>query len=97
MKKVYIAGKIGDLPKEEYELNFSLGKKEVIEMGFLAVSPCDLPHNHKRNWSSYMKEDINALMDCDSVYVLRNWRTSPGARVEVNLAVELGIDIIFQK
>jgi hypothetical protein len=99
MKRIYIAGKIGDLPEHEFNRNFNAGKMELIEQGFLLdeiISPVDLPHNHKRTWSDYMREDIQALMNCTHLYALKNWRQSPGATIEVNLAVSIGINIIFQ-
>lgn len=95
-KKCYIAGKIGDLPVAEYTANFDAAKTEVINLGLIPVSPTDLPHNHDKTWASYMREDIIAMMDCGTVYALRNWRFSPGAIVEIELAVKLGLNIIHQ-
>lgn len=62
MKKCYIAGKIGELPIEEYTSRFELAKEEVKALGYIAISPLDLPHNHKRTWSDYMREDITAML-----------------------------------
>jgi len=95
--KCYIAGKIGDLPEAEYKLNFERAKNEVIDLGFIPVSPVDLPHNHGKSWSDYMKEDLIEMMKCEYVYAMRNWRLSPGATIEINLALSLGINIIHQK
>jgi len=97
MKKCYIAGKIGDLPIEIYARLFKDGAKEVEQMGFEALSPIDLPHNHDKTWRSYMIEDLRLMVGCDAVYALKNWTHSPGARIEVGLAVQLGIEIIYQK
>lgn len=97
MKKCYIAGKIGNLPEEEYKANFEWAKGEVYSLGFEPVSPVDLPHNHSKTWSDYMKEDLVEMLKCDAVYALRNWRTSPGATIEINTALAIGINIIHQK
>lgn len=96
MKKCYIAGKIGDLPEAEYKANFEEGKKDVRELGYEPVSPVDLPHEHGRTWSEYMKEDISEMCKCDYVYALRNWTQSRGAKIEVKLAMKLGLTIIHQ-
>jgi len=96
MKKCYIAGKIGDLPEAEFKRNFVNAKAEVALMGLEPVSPVDLLHDHNKSWISYMKEDLKAMMDCDVLYAMRNWRQSPGATIEVNLALQLGIQIIHQ-
>lgn len=97
MKKCYIAGKIGDLPQAEYEDNFYNAKIKVLSLGFAPVSPVDLPHNHGKTWNEYMKEDLIAMLQCDCVYAMHNWRLSEGATIEVNLATAVGIDVIHQK
>lgn len=97
MIECYIIGKIGDLPEEVYKANFQRAKAEVQEMGMIPISPVDLPHNHDRTWGSYMKEDIARMVFCPFVYVQKNWRHSPGGIIELNLAKDLGLNIIFQK
>jgi hypothetical protein len=97
MKKCYIAGKIGNLPVHDYTENFNNAEKEVTDLGYFPISPIFLEHNHDKSWQSYMKEDIRALTLCDAVYCLRNWRDSQGATIEIELALKLGIKIIFQK
>ena len=95
-KKCYIAGKIGDLPEEVYMENFERAKEQVIALGYEPVSPVELEHNHDKSWNSYMKEDLRHLLGCCAVYAQRNWRLSPGATIEINLALAIGIDIIHQ-
>ncbi len=99
MKKCYIAGKIGERPKEEYEADFAAGKVEVLALGYEPISPCDLPHNHNKAYGSYMRHDIRELLtdDCVAVYALRNWRHSPGAIQEIHTALFCGLDIIQQQ
>jgi hypothetical protein len=43
-----------------------------------------------------MKEDIKALCGCDSVYLLRNYADSKGALLELAIATELKMSIIYQ-
>jgi hypothetical protein len=98
-RKIYIAGKIGDLPEKVYKDNFKYAKDELLKNGFEddeTISPVDLPHDHGRTWSDYMKEDIQAIMTCTHLYALKNWRQSPGATIEVNLANSVGIIVIYQ-
>jgi hypothetical protein len=95
MKTIYIAGKIGGLPTEVYTDNFEEAEKTVIEMGYKPISPVKLPHDHDKTWESYMKEDLIALICCDAVFAQRNWISSRGATIEVNLAMNLKIPIIY--
>lgn len=96
VNKCYIAGKIGGLHEAEYKANFEEAKAQVKAFGWEPVSPLDLPHAHGRSWEEYMREDLIALLECGSLYALRNWRQSPGALIEVNMACSVGIEIIFQ-
>lgn len=96
MRRIYIAGKIGDLPENVYKLNFEIAKSEVEIAGFIPVSPVDLPHEHERTWKAYMLEDLAALKTCQGVYMLRNWNDSRGARIERWVAMRLGIQVYYQ-
>lgn len=95
MKTIYIAGKIGYLPTEVYTANFEHAEKIVSEMGYSAVSPLKLPHNHDKSWESHMKEDLRAMMNCDAVFAQSNWTDSIGATIEVQLAIQLKIPVIY--
>lgn len=96
-KKCYIAGKIGDLPELVYHGNFNKGKEDVLALGLQPTSPCDI-HGHclHSTWLEYMRCDLKELLSCDNVYALNNWQDSPGATIEVNLAVSLGLNVIYQ-
>lgn len=96
MKKCYIAGKIGGLSEMEYKGNFESAKDYLKNIGVEPVSPLDLPHNHDRTWNSYMREDLAAMLQCDAVYAINNWRLSPGAKIEVELALNVGMPILQQ-
>jgi len=96
MKKCYIAGKIGNIPKEEYTRKFCEAENAVYALGYEPVNPVALPHNHGRTWAEYMCEDIAAMLGCDAVFALRDWRQSPGAVIELELALKLGKTIFHQ-
>jgi hypothetical protein len=42
-----------------------------------------------------MKLCIKALMDCDAIVVLDDYKTSEGAKIELDLAKKLGIIIFY--
>ena len=96
MKKCYIAGKIGDTHESVYKAKFEQAKQEVRDMGFEPISPVDLPHAHDKTWTSYMKEDLTIMLQCDCVYALRDWRHSPGAKIEIRTATDVGIAVYHQ-
>lgn len=43
------------------------------------------------SWACFMRHDIRALLLCDTIALLPGWETSPGARLEVRIARELGM------
>ncbi len=95
-EKCYIAGYIGDLPKKVYEANFKKASNEVIALGLIPICPLEIEHNHDKTWCSFMKSDLIEMLQCNYVYAMNNWRKSPGARIEIELALQVGLNIIHQ-
>ena len=103
--KIYISGQISGLPIEQAQKNFKDAELMLISKGFEVINPFELPEHaailkngesHNEQWIEHMKVDIKALMDCDSIYMLRYWGRSKGANIELNLAIELNYDIIYE-
>lgn len=95
-KKIYLSGKISGLPICEAIKNFESAENQL--KGFAnIVNPMRLRHDHDKSWQSYMKEDIRALMECDAIAMLPNYKSSKGALIELNLAKSLGFEIIYLK
>ena len=46
--------------------------------------------------STWLEEDLNILERCDAMYVMDNWRTSPGTEGEIASARQLGIPIFWE-
>lgn len=45
---------------------------------------------------NYLEGYLEMLRKCDAIYMLKGWEKSSGSVAEYNLAVELGIEIIYQ-
>lgn len=93
--KIYISGKISGIEKEA-EAIFEKAENELLLLGYEVVNPMKIKHDHDLSWSSYMKEDLKAMLCCQAVYMLSNWQDSKGATVERQLAGQLGLKIIYQ-
>ena len=76
--KTYISGPISGRPFEEAESHFLLGEFLLRGKDRKFVNPIKLPHLHGSTWKEYLKEDIVALMECDSIYMLKGWDDSAG-------------------
>jgi len=96
MKKIYISGQITGLPIEEAKKNFMTAEKEIMENGHKPINPFRVsPFATHKNWKDYMKDDIEALINCDGIYLIKGWSNSKGARLENVIAESLGIDVYF--
>lgn len=45
-------------------------------------------------YEDYMRKDIELLINCDAIYLLENWGTSKGARLEKKIAEVLKMQIM---
>lgn len=92
--KVYISGKItGDA---DYKKKFANAEEMAQAVGFEVFNPAKVPDEGKP-WEWYMKQDIKALMDCDAILLLKDWKESRGARLEAYIASQLKIKIYEEK
>lgn len=95
-QKIYISGKITGLKESDALELFNKAEEHLKELGYDVVNPMTIEHNHSKSWADYMRADLIAMLKCDAVYMLDNWRDSKGATVERNLAFSLDFDIIYQ-
>lgn len=82
--RMYVSGKITGLDEMEYTGNFMFICSRVRKMGFIAVSPLNLPK--RKTWIGYMVQDLFELLLCRSVYFQDNFRDSRGAMLEYRFA-----------
>ncbi len=96
--QVYISGRITGLTDEEVSKNFNKAEAFLNETEhYYPVNPLKLEHRwHDQSWSSFMKVDIQALCKCNAIYMLNNYKESKGALIELQLARDLGMKIIFE-
>lgn len=95
MNRIYISGKISGIENGALKL-FNKAEKYLQSKGYETVNPMTLNHNHDKSWVAYMKEDIKALCDCDSIFMLSNWSDSKGAIIEHSIARDLGMTILYE-
>ena len=103
--KIYISGKISDLPIEAAKAKFKWHAGFLELKGYEPVNPFDvepifekaLPEYSKDDiWGIFMAADIKELFACDAIYMLKDWGQSKGARVEYAIAKEIGLKIFYE-
>lgn len=97
---VYISGAITGTT--DYEERFAKAKEVLQIRGFVVCNPLDISavvesHNASPTWADYMKVDIRYLCVCESIYMLKGWQDSRGAKLEHHIAQELGMKIYYEE
>jgi hypothetical protein len=96
IRTIYIAGKVTGLPPEETAAKFAAAADYWAENGCHPINPVVLVNNIHADWEMAMRKCIGALLDCQAIYLLPDWQTSRGTRLEILIANAIGIDIILQ-
>lgn len=101
-KTIYISGKITGT--EDYEERFGKVEAELSSKGFNVLNPVRGGKWLEKflspkfpTWSEYMKQSIKSMMMADCIYMLKGYRESKGARLELFLAKILQYEIIYEE
>lgn len=93
MIKVYISGPISGLDYDtQVKPQFNEAGQFINSLcGYMAVNPLNNGNPRDAPWSDHMRADIKLLCDCQFIYMLPEWQHSRGARLEWQIAQQLGI------
>lgn len=91
--KVYISGPITGIDFGN-RFAFSCAHCALALCGYEVVDPSEVQLDDEATWSDYMRADLKLLLDCDYICMLDDWEDSKGARIERELAENLGIEEI---
>ena len=94
LPKVYIAGAITTDPN--YLLKFERCQKMIECFGVDVVNPCKLNHRKDATFQEHLRVDIAAMLLCDSVYFMKDWRQSRGATMEMKMCLEFNINYLIE-
>ena len=111
-KKIYISGKMGEktLSKATKE-KFAQAEERMKNDGWSVFNPAgadfqEALNEHlaylrsRRNLRNEAGEvlvwDMGAIARCDAIYMLKDWRDSPGATAEYYFAKAIGIKILYE-
>lgn len=95
--KIYISGKITGLDLTQAKSFFREASLNLTAQGSHAVNPMsEVSYYADRSWSDYMADAIKLLLDCDAIFMLKNWEDSKGAKLEYHIAKELGLKILYE-
>lgn len=95
---IYISGKITAPTKEEYQKNI----QRFFEVEKLLDEPCYNPARNDQNhpewtYEEHLVEDLCTIwLELPRMYFMKGWEESRGARIEMELAKRLGLEIEYE-
>ena len=101
--RVYISGAITGV--KHADKLFARAEEKLKLEGYEVVNPYNYGEFLKKmyakenkipTYENYMRGDIERLINCDAIYLLENWGTSKGARLEKKIAEVLKMQIMTE-
>ena len=100
-KTIYISGKITGT--DDYKDRFLKAEQKLRSRGFNVLNPVKAGKWLERylapkvpTWGQYMKQAIKSMMSADYIFMMKGYRESKGARIELFLAKILQYEIIYE-
>jgi hypothetical protein len=95
---IYISGTITKIGMMKAMAIFNSTELKLKEQGYEVVNPCltnsTLP---KLDHDGYMVVSMAMLSLCNTIYMLKGWEDSDGAKEELQYALEHGYDVILEE
>ncbi len=107
MKRIYVCGPMRSKPYFNFPA-FFLAETRLRRDGWDVVNPASFDEAEGVNWrdnpggvlpegfdvKATAQRDLDALLSCDAIYLLRGWSRSMGAQAEYAVARWCGLEIL---
>ena len=93
--RTYISGAMTGVPEWNYPAFNAMAEKLRAE-GHVPVNPADYDDT-TQPYRVYMLRAMKALMACEAIMMLKGWEKSNGARMEWQIAVNLGLTLWYEQ
>ncbi len=103
MKRIYVAGPMRGLPEFNFPA-FIRAANDLARVGWDVVNPATLDLDAGFRPEDALPEsfdmravclrDVQGLLTCDAIYMLRGWADSKGATAERAIALWLGLEVL---
>lgn len=103
--KIYIAGPIRNRPNKNIDA-FENAADWLRNLGYEPVNPFDLATDAEIDADEtnvtpdmcrkFCRRDVEAILGCDGIYMLRGWEHSTGARAEHAVALWIQLPILYE-
>ena len=94
---IYVAGPMTGIPEFNYPA-FNRAATALGALGFKVLNPVTAEAENPtpgepQTWEWYMRRALRMVTHADGVALLPGWKTSRGARLEVDVAIALNLDV----
>ena len=100
MKRIYVSLPISGYDLDERKL-YAMWVKNLIRDKYPKVAKVITPFNvcsePDKPYSYYMGKDIEALLECDDIYLCEGWQNSKGCMAEFEVARIYNKQILFEE
>lgn len=94
--RVYLAGPMSGLPDLNFPA-FHAAAAQLRAQGLVVINPAEHGVVEGATWADYMHHDIAGLVSCERIHLLPGWAQSKGARLELHIALELGLVVTMHE
>lgn len=95
---IYISGKITDSDPEVQKQNLARFFEVERELGVPCLNPATHGDSPDRSYESYLIQDLILIFENKpDLYMLKDWEQSRGARLEHELALQLNLNISYER
>jgi uncharacterized protein DUF4406 len=92
-KRLYISGPMTSYPGHNFD-KFAEAAKLLKDAGYEVEDPAEKGIIDGWSWADYMRLDLELLLKCDGLAMLKDWHCSRGAALEVHVAQQLGMPVL---
>ena len=105
-KRIYISIPISGNGLEEVKAKARVARERLLYDVFGVkkgrnrpdvITPFDVCPESDKPYSYYMGKDIEALLECDAIYLCEGWQNSKGCIAEFEMARIYGKEIIIEQ
>lgn len=97
VKRIYLSGPISGRDLDERRKAFSIVKERLKGKGYDVVNPMENGLQADADTHEHMRRDVELILTCDCIYMMRKWLHSKGCKLEFDLATAIGLSVIFEE
>ena len=96
VKKIYMSLPISHFDLEERR-EYAQKVEDALSHFYEVVNPLKNGIDIDAHWSVHMRKDIANLLECDVIYMCKDWQWSHGCKLEHDVATSCGLEVKYEE